>query len=507
MVARTLTRVALATGIAIFALGCASGTKSGGTAAHQIRLVMQTPDTGEADSAYFIDQVQKLSGGQIQIVEGTSYSSADPNNEARLVRALRSGKVEMAYIPSRAWERASSVTAFRALQAPLLVTNYSLLLRITSGPIGSMMLASLGRIGLVGLGLVPNELRRPLGRKPLVSTADFRGARIRVVTSPTGVLALRSIGAVPLTNFTSSQLGPALQSGALDGAELSTVAMANNGYVTDAHYLTGNLELFAKTQTIAIRNSVFDRLSAADQRILRAAAVATVAHADPAKQERTEVVQLCRQGLRIVPATNATLASLQHEATTVYPALERDPVTRREMRAIERLEARLGAAPSTLAACPRARSRKGGSSATLAGTYVLTASQSEVSAAAGSHSAADNWGSFRLVLGDGRFRLSDQRPRGALVPGVNGHGAFNKGWTSGTYAIRGDQITFTSDDGAGDAPLATQGYPPVICSWSLYRGELIFRQLPPKAQAAATARGLDAGGPPALYVKPWQRRR
>src|SRR5206468_1685682 len=102
------------------------------------------------------------------------------------------------------------VQSFRALQTPFLVTGYELMSRIATGAVARDTLASLDKIGLVGLGLVPTELRRPLGRRPLVSSADFRGARIRVITSPTSMLDLRALGAIPLANFTSDEVGPAL---------------------------------------------------------------------------------------------------------------------------------------------------------------------------------------------------------------------------------------------------------------------------------------------------------
>jgi TRAP-type C4-dicarboxylate transport system substrate-binding protein len=501
---KPLTRVVVAVGLAaLLAAGCSSGTKSGGTAKHEITLVMQTPDAPDVDAEYFIAQVKARTGGRVRIAEGTDYGSANPDNEARLVRALRSGTATMAYIPSRAWERASSVHAFRALQAPFLVTDYAVLRQITTGPIGHSMLRSLGRIGVVGLGLVPDELRRAFGRRPLASPTAFRGARIRVVTSPTSVLALRSIGAVPLTNFTSSELGGALRSGRLDGAELSTIAITNNRYVPDAHYLTANLALFAKTQTIAILKSVFDRLSAADQAALREAASAAVAHANPAAQERNEVEQLCSQGLRLVQASPSDLASLRQAAASAYPILDRDAVTRKEIRAIERLGGQAAEAPAALPACASNRRHQPGSSSNgLAGTYVMSASKSEVASAAGSHTPnGDNWGSFRLVLGNRRFRVSDRRAAGELAQGVS---RASSGSTSGTYALHGDRIVFTPENGVGDSPLGASGDPPIVCRWSLYRNELTFRQLPPKAQASAT-HGLDGGGPPLLYVQPWRR--
>jgi TRAP-type C4-dicarboxylate transport system substrate-binding protein len=203
---RVTARVALTLALVVLVVGCSSGTKSGGTAKHEITLVMQTPDAPDVDAEYFIQQVKERTNGRVKIVEGTDYPSSDADNEARLGGAPAEWTGEMAYIPSRAWERVSSVHAFQALQAPFLVTDYAVLREVTTGAIGRKMLTSLGGIGLIGLGLVPNELRRPLGRKPLDTPAAFHGARIRVVTSPTSMIALQALGAVPLTNFTSGQV-------------------------------------------------------------------------------------------------------------------------------------------------------------------------------------------------------------------------------------------------------------------------------------------------------------
>jgi len=461
---------------------------------------MQTPDAPDHNAEYFIAQVKRRTGGRVTIGEGTDYSSVNPENEARLVRALRNGRAQLAYIPSRAWERASPVRGFRALQAPFLVVDYGLLRRIATGSVGRSMLRGLGPIGVVGLALVPDELRRPLGRRPLATPDAFRGARIRVVTSPTGELALGSLGAVPLTNFTSRAVGPALSSGRLIGVETSINSIAGNGYVRQARYLTGNLALFSKMQTIAVRKAVFDRLSAADRAALRAAAAATVAHADPAAQERAEVRQLCHQGLRVVDAGAADVASLRRLAASAYPVLERDPTTRKEIHAIDELRRDVSGASAALPACSSTGARSAGTSSTgPSGTYVLTASQPEVASAPGSHGATDNWGSFRLVMKNGRFRLSDRRPAGALVEGAS------RGSSTGTYAVHGDRITFTAQSGIGDVPLGQRGDQPVICRWSLFRSSLAFRQLPAQAQQAARGQGLDPGGPPALYVKPWRR--
>src|SRR5215468_8732557 len=120
--------VALAAAIPLVATACTSGTKTGGAVTHPIRIVMQMTGSPDPNASYFSSQVQKLSSGRIKIaLAGAEYSSRNNRNEPRLVRALRSGKVKMAYIPARDWQAASPLTAFRALQTPLLVTSYPLL--------------------------------------------------------------------------------------------------------------------------------------------------------------------------------------------------------------------------------------------------------------------------------------------------------------------------------------------------------------------------------------------
>jgi TRAP-type C4-dicarboxylate transport system substrate-binding protein len=333
--------VATAVLLSVLVAGCFGGsgkTKAGLGVSRSLTLRMPSPDSDDPDAAYFVEQVRLRTHGRLRIViDGDTYNSGDPDNELRLVHDLRRRKVAIAYLPSRAWAR-DGITSFQALQAPFLVTDYALLRGITTGPIGQTMLHGLDRAGLVGLGLVPKELRRPLGREPLITARAFRGARIRVVTSPTSVLDLRALGAIPLTHLTAGQVLIALAARRLDGIETEAHATFTNGYVNAARYLPSNLALFAKTETIVIRRDVFARLGAADQSALRTAAAATVAHADPAAQERVEVRALCAQGLRLVQATAADLAGLRRAAAPAYAALERDAQTKRAITEIQALE-------------------------------------------------------------------------------------------------------------------------------------------------------------------------
>ena len=460
-----------ATTVAVLAAGCFGGsakTKANVGKSRSLTLTMQAPDGDDPDAAYFAEQVKKLTDGRVRIVvDGQTYASIDPDNELRLVRDLRSGKVALGYVPSRAWER-GGVTAFRALQAPFLVRDYVTLRQVAAGLIGARMLQNVGKLGLVGLGLVPKQLRRPLGRRALISPKAFRGARIRVVTSPTSVLDLRALGAHPLTNYTSREVGGALTDHRLDGVESEVHSILDNGYETSAPYLPSNVVLFAKAQTIVIRRSVLARLSSADAEALRGAAKATVAHADPAAQERNELAQLCANGLRLVRATPGDLAALRRAADSAYTSLEADPVTRSEIAAIEALGT--PAAAASLPACPHVQGSSTQQAAFPDGTFESPLTRADF-AAQGTTPDPGFPFPFRIRLHDGHFATNEQTPfRGRVV-------------------VHGDQVTFVIE-----SPLESKGERETL-KWSYYRSKLTFE----------IADVPDPGSRAIYTAHPWRR--
>jgi C4-dicarboxylate-binding protein DctP len=455
------------------AAGCSGAshqTKAGVGVARSLTLTMQTPDGDDPDAAYFAEQVQRRTGGRIRIVvDGNTYSSVDPDNELKLVRALRSGNVALAFLPSRAWER-DGLPTFRALQAPFLITNYALLRRVTLGPIGARMLRSVSRFGLIGLGLVPKELRRPLGSAPLVSPAAFRGARIRVVKSPTSVLDLRALGAVPVTNLDAHETLAALEAGRLDGVESEAHSILSNSYESVAPYLVANIPLFAKAQTIVIRRDAFRRLSASDRSAFRAAAAATVAHADPAAQERAEIRELCRSGLKLVDAPPPAQRALRRAAARAYESID-DPASRAAVAAIDRLARRLAGVSATMPACPsKAPASATGNQTFPQGTYESRLTRADF------RKGHSPWNlgfptPWRIVIRDGRWHTNEHPP------------------FAGRYFVRGDELTFLI--------LTPPNHHNVreVVRWTYFRNQLTLR----------VVSVADSGSRVIYTARPWRR--
>jgi TRAP-type C4-dicarboxylate transport system substrate-binding protein len=65
------------------------------------------------------------------------------------------------------------------LQAAFVIDTYPAARAAAVGPAGRLLLGQLAGAGVVGLALVPMELRRLMSLSPLSSLADFHAKRLR----------------------------------------------------------------------------------------------------------------------------------------------------------------------------------------------------------------------------------------------------------------------------------------------------------------------------------------
>lgn len=171
---RTVSKAMAAVGLAAAVIGLAAcaGTptigKSG--AAHQAVTIitLQMPDGSSPDGVWFAKDVTRRSGGTLKVViDPDSYASTVPANGARLVAALRAGRVGFSYQPARDWS-AAGVPGFQALDTPFLVTTVTATEDLAASPVAAAVLRQLTPLGLVGIGLIPNEPRQFLSTRPLI---------------------------------------------------------------------------------------------------------------------------------------------------------------------------------------------------------------------------------------------------------------------------------------------------------------------------------------------------
>jgi TRAP-type C4-dicarboxylate transport system substrate-binding protein len=441
MITTSATRIpsaALALALAaVFLAGCTGGTadKAGGSGAPTVLRLGSNDAANQPDTPvvrYFAAQVEELSGGSLRVdVLLQAAGNKVPNTEGRIVQKVRDGQLDLGWIGARAWDR-FGVTSFQALQAPFLITDYTLLHRVATSPLAGEMLAGLERQDVVGLALVPDLLRHPVGmERPLVSLADFEGARLRDIPSNATDALLRALGATP------AHLGnAAVGAGALrrvDGQELSL----GNAYGGTA--VTGNVTFFGKALTLFAGRAAFEALTDEQQNVLREAAARTLQHVVATPPSESALARrFCAENGRIVLASGDELAALVRAAQPVYTELERDAQTKRLIAAIRQLKATTDPDPPLVVPAGCSRPQQGAPAATgtrrppsiVNGTYHVVSTRADMLAFGPPASDPENLhpGVDTRILNNGKWLFPNGDPPRP----------------QGTYTIRGNRITFTS---------------------------------------------------------------
>jgi TRAP-type C4-dicarboxylate transport system substrate-binding protein len=444
---RRLAASTLASALAVAVLtGCTTShrvrgaDKAGGSDAP---LVLRLGDVDTQDDPnttwvleYFGNQMAKLSGGTLRV--RVIYDAAGhkrPDVEARIARKVRDGSFDLGWIGAAAWDELG-VTSFQALHAPFLVTDDVLLDRVATGRLAVNMLSGLRPAGVRGLALIPESLRNPVGvRRPLVSLASFRGARLVVTPSRATDAALRALGATPV-----HALGKAQDLAIADGLLESLVAYLGPDIVT------ANVSFFPALHTLFANPASLRALTATERAALEQAARRTLAHVVARRRSAQAAIErFCSTGRsasatgggRVVLASRAELAALVRETRPVYSELERDPRTKRLINQIRALKQSLPPAPAIRVprgcSVPLERGPTGNTApqttTKLDGTYRWVLTKADAIRFGEPPDEAPVGGVGTMTLRDGKWQIGE----GPDAP-------------RGTYALTGNRIAFSWGD-------------------------------------------------------------
>src|SRR4051794_17353086 len=148
---------------------------NGGRSAPKI-LTLATANADERDIGEFVGAVDRLSHGSLRIDVRDGIHAEDVEYERELISDLRAGRYDMAQVGARAFDL-DGVTTLDPLVAPLVVRTLAqqkqvLMDRATV----TRLLSGLHRIELVGVAIVPGDIRYLLGITRLLrSVDDLRG--------------------------------------------------------------------------------------------------------------------------------------------------------------------------------------------------------------------------------------------------------------------------------------------------------------------------------------------
>jgi TRAP-type C4-dicarboxylate transport system substrate-binding protein len=321
------------------AAGCGgSGDKAGGGGGVKT-LTLATGDSkgrpASDDIQRFADEVERRSNGRLRVritweANVRPQGGYKPGADREIVELLRSGKYDLAVVPARAWDM-FGVRSFTALQTPFLITSDALMARVARDPMAARMLDGLEDAGVVGLALLPEALRHPVGfGHPLVGPRDYAGKAVRVLPSDASFDLFRAFGARPVD---------------LNGAYGDEVAGTESSFSLASTLpargtTTSNVTLFPKLNTLVAQRGAFDGLSDEDRRTLREAAHATLGYVLATNPTDAEAgAAACRAGYAATAAPEADVAALESMAAPLVSALEHDPATAPYVERIRALKA------------------------------------------------------------------------------------------------------------------------------------------------------------------------
>jgi TRAP-type C4-dicarboxylate transport system substrate-binding protein len=468
---------------AALAGGCSLGGDSdragGERRADAVVLTLANHEDSSLDLDEFALAVRRVSQGSLRIEFKNRWREGEVDYERRTIKDVRDGKTDLAKVSARAFD-VVGVRSLQPLVAPFAVDSYVLQRQVLLGGMTARMLGGVERLDLVGIALLPGELRKPLGAsRPLVGASDYRGATIATRLSDLGLRTFHELGAA------GEAIVPGADASSFDGAELGLDGLYGDDYDGPPRTLAANVSLWPRALVIVMNRDAFERLNDDQRAALRAAGRAAI---DPAMKrirqfEREALGVICRRhepALRL--ATRSELDSLRTATSSLTRGLEHDPATRDAAKWISALRARVDPEPAPTCAAPTStRAARGATPADGLWRMDTTAEELARIAVPGDV-VPENWGTSTFALDSGRFAFTTESPDACV-------------WAYGSYAVEGKVVEWTVEDGGGISPNEFTNEPGDLYTfgWSRYRDRL----------ALSPVRG--AISPEPMRVKPWRR--
>ncbi len=214
----------------------------------------------------FAELVAAKSGGRIKVTE---FASSQLGNELQQQSALVGGVQEM--LVASTTSLAGVVKEFGLLDFPFLFSHARQADEMVDGPLGRMLAARLADKGIVVLGFFDLGFRNVTNSKrPITKAEDLDGLKLRVIPNPVFIETFKTFKANPLP-MPFAELYAALESKAVDGQEnpyaviLSSKIYEVNKFVSETNHVYA-------TNPVQISKRFWDKLSPAEQKLLRDAA-------------------------------------------------------------------------------------------------------------------------------------------------------------------------------------------------------------------------------------------
>jgi tripartite ATP-independent transporter DctP family solute receptor len=255
----------------------------------------------------FAELLAAKSGGKLKaaLFPGGVLGSDQAN-----VSALQGGTLDLVSLNSGIL--ASQVKEFGVYDFPFMFANSKEADAVVDGPFGKMMHDKLESKGIVGLAYWELGFRNITNsRRPINKVEDIAGLKLRVIPNAINVDWVKALGANP-TPLPFPEVYAALDQKAIDGQENPvTVINANKFYEVQKHIAITNHQY--NPQSVIMSKKVWDGLGAANQKLVRDAAVEAAKFQRQAARDQagSALDNLKKNGMQVTELAPAELAKFQ----------------------------------------------------------------------------------------------------------------------------------------------------------------------------------------------------
>lgn len=287
----------------------------------------------------FAELVESKTSGRIKVAV---YSAGQMGSDLQMQAALQGGTQEFA-APSTA-TLAGLVKDFGVLGLPFSFADEKEADMVLDGPFGRKLLARLPERGLVGLGFWENGFRNVTNNKrPIVRAEDLAGLKVRTMQNSLYIDMFSGLGAnaVPMS---VTELFTALESRAVDAQENPYTVVHAQKFYDVQKYLSTTGHAYDALALIASKK-FWDRLSAADQQAIQAAATEATTYERATSralnaQLRAELTKLGMQINEVSPQERARMREKLQPVIAKYTSGASEETAREFFSAIEQARKR-----------------------------------------------------------------------------------------------------------------------------------------------------------------------
>ncbi|MDE2454964.1 MAG: TRAP transporter substrate-binding protein, partial [Burkholderiales bacterium] len=189
---------------------------------------------------------------------------------------------------------------------PFLFRSVQHMRQVLDGPVGDEILKSCESAGFVGLAFYDSGARSIYAKKPVKTLADAKGLKIRVQQSDLWVALVSAMGANP-SPMPYGEVYTGLKTGLIDAAE-NNIPSFDTAKHAEAVKFYSKTEHSMAPEILVMSKVTYDKLTPADQAMVRAAAKESVAFQRQKwdEQEAKSLANVKAQGVQIVEADKAS---------------------------------------------------------------------------------------------------------------------------------------------------------------------------------------------------------